>query len=353
MFRPFTYLVPFIFYALALFSFQQAGLYSWIPVAYAFIIIPLFELAVKPNSRNLEKIEEELALKNPVYDIILYAAVAMQWFSLWIFLNIMKEGASLSASDMAGRILTMGVLCGVFGINVGHELGHRKSISEQWLARMMLLTSLYMHFFIEHNKGHHTHVGTDEDPASAPKNQSIYAFWPRAIIGTHVKAWKIAIRDARKADRRLPFVFNEMMLMDIIQLLFLSAIFLWFGSFVLICFLASAVFGMLLLEGVNYIEHYGLRRERLEEGYYERVKTHHSWNSNHILGRLTLFELTRHSDHHYQASRKYQVLRDMEGSPQMPTGYPGTLLLTLIPPVWFRIMNKRLDEIKELKTEHS
>jgi alkane 1-monooxygenase len=341
--RPLLFLVPFVFYALALFSFQYNGLYSWIPVAYAFVFIPLFELIIKPSRRNLEKVEEELAAKNPIYDIILYLAVALQYYSLWIFLNMFQQGEYMTPSDIAGHILAMGILCGVFGINVGHELGHRRKKSEQILARVMLLSSLYMHFFIEHNKGHHTHVATDEDPASAEKGLSIYAFWPRAIIGTHIKAWRIASREAAQKGIRLPFIFNEMLLYDLLQIAFVLTLYYFFGSFVLICFLASALIGMLLLEGVNYIEHYGLRRERRDEGYYERVKAHHSWNSNHILGRLTLFELTRHSDHHYQASRKYQILRDIEGSPQMPTGYPGTLLLTLIPPIWFRVMDKKIE----------
>lgn len=341
--RPFVYLVPFIFYILALLSFQYNGFYAWIPALYAFVFIPLFELLIKPNRRNLEKVEEELAVKNPIYDIILYLAVILQYYSLWIFINLMQNTDNMPVSDIAGHIVTMGILCGVFGINVGHELGHRRSFFEQLLARAMLLTSAYMHFFIEHNKGHHTHVATDEDPASAPKGQSIYVFWPRAIIGTHIKAWQIAAKDSARAGIKLPLILNEMMLTDLIQISFIFAIYYFFGFTALLCFLAAALFGMLLLEGVNYIEHYGLRREKREEGYYERVKAHHSWNSNHILGRLTLFELTRHSDHHYQASRKYQILRDIEGSPQMPTGYPGTLLLTLLPPLWFRVMDKRLE----------
>ena len=344
--RPLIYLIPFIFYALALISFDQSGILSWLPVLYAFLFIPLFELLIKPNARNLEKVEEELALANPLYDYILYLAVILQYFSLWQFLNVMKGGHSMAVSDITGHILAMGVLCGVFGINVAHELGHRRKKGEQLLARVMLLSSLYMHFFIEHNKGHHTHVGTEEDPASAEKGLSIYGFWPRAIIGTHIKAWRIAGKEAAQKGVRLPLIFNEMLLYDLIQIGFVFTIYFFFGSFVLLCFLAAALIGMLLLEGVNYIEHYGLRREKREEGYYERVKAHHSWNSNHILGRLTLFELTRHSDHHYQASRKYQVLRDIEGSPQMPTGYPGTLLLTLIPPVWFWVMNKKLKRLR-------
>jgi alkane 1-monooxygenase len=120
------------------------------------------------------------------------------------------------------------------------------------------------------------------------------------------------------------------------------AVFTFFGSLALLCFLAAAVLGILLLETVNYIEHYGLERKKTESGY-ERAMPEHSWNSSHILGRLMLFELSRHSDHHYLASRKYQVLRHHDSAPQMPTGYPGMLLLSLIPPIWFGIMHKRIE----------
>ena len=124
-----------------------------------------------------------------------------------------------------------------------------------------------------------------------------------------------------------------------------ASIFLMFGIFAGTCFLAAATIGFLLLETVNYIEHYGLERKKTEEGY-ERAMPEHSWNSNHFLGRLLLFELSRHSDHHYQASRKYQLLRHHEEAPQMPTGYPGMILLAMFPPLWFQVMHKRMTEFK-------
>ena len=112
-------------------------------------------------------------------------------------------------------------------------------------------------------------------------------------------------------------------------------------------YLAAAVIGILLLETVNYIEHYGLRRKKIDGAYYEKVMPAHSWNSNHPLGRILLFELSRHSDHHYMASRKYQILRHFDESPQMPTGYPGMMVLSMFPPLWFYIMHKKIDEYKK------
>jgi alkane 1-monooxygenase len=236
----------------------------------------------------------------------------------------------------------MGLLCGVFGINVGHELGHRVNVFEQTLAKMLLLTSLYMHFYIEHNKGHHKRVATPEDPSSARYGEWVYSFYFRSIILSYLSAWHIANEDLRKNGKATFSLLNEMLLFQLIQIAFLAFLFFIFGWQATIYFVVAAIIGFLLLETVNYIEHYGLQRKSTGEGKYERAMPAHSWNSDHVIGRLFLFELSRHSDHHYLASRKYQLLRHHDDAPQMPTGYPGMLLLALIPPIWFWVMNKRI-----------
>jgi alkane 1-monooxygenase len=159
-----------------------------------------------------------------------------------------------------------------------------------------------------------------------------------------VSAWEIANNESRKKNGTAFSWKNEMIQFQLIQAAFLFLIYWFFGFFVLTCFLGAALMGILLLETVNYIEHYGLQREQLENGRYERAMPAHSWNSNHVVGRLMLFELSRHSDHHYLASRKYQVLRHHDNAPQMPTGYPGMMLLSLVPPLWFAIMNRRIEK---------
>jgi alkane 1-monooxygenase len=239
------------------------------------------------------------------------------------------------------------LLCGSFGINVGHELGHRNKKYEQAMAKMLLLSSLYMHFFIEHNKGHHKRVSTPEDPSSARFNEPLYRFYLRTVIGAYRSAWEISSAELKK--KSLPFLHwkNEMLMFQVIQLSFVTGILLLFGWLTTLYFLAAAVMGFLMLETVNYIEHYGLQRRKTGPSSYERALPIHSWNSNHVLGRIVLFELSRHSDHHYLASRKYQVLRHHDDAPQMPTGYPGMMLLSLIPPLWFRVMNHRVEDIRK------
>jgi alkane 1-monooxygenase len=214
------------------------------------------------------------------------------------------------------------------------------------MSKMLLLTTLYMHFFIEHNRGHHKNVSTDEDPASSRLGEIVYFFYFRSIYGSFISAWKLE----SERLKRLKFSFwsfkNEMIVYQFLQASLILVIFYFFGMETTLFFLISATIGILLLETVNYIEHYGLRRKKKEKGY-ERTLPIHSWNSNHPVGRMVLLELSRHSDHHYIASRKYQILRHFNESPQMPTGYPGMLILSLFPPLWFKVMNPRIEKYRK------
>jgi alkane 1-monooxygenase len=344
--RALKYLSPFLLYAGSLRAFTATGWEVWMPLFYAFMVIPVLELFISPNSNNLNAAEEEVVKADKTYDIIIYLVVGLQFFALSGFLYGFIHD-ELTTMDIAGRIVAMGILCGVFGINVGHELGHRVNKFEQGLAKALLLTSLYMHFFTEHNKGHHRRVATPEDPSSARYGEMIYTFYFRTIIFSYISAWHISNDEMRKKGNSALSLKNEMVQFTIIQLAFIGLIFLMTSWLITLYFIAAAFIGILLLESVNYIEHYGLQRKSTGEGKYERAMPEHSWNSDHIIGRLMLFELSRHSDHHYLASRKYQILRHHDKSPQMPTGYPGMILLSLFPPAWFYVMNKRIKSLQK------
>jgi alkane 1-monooxygenase len=342
-FRWIKYYSPLFFFLGAFISFYYRGWLGFFPVCIAFAGIPLLELLLKPNDQNLTAIEEEMVKKDVIYDYILYVFFFLQLIALLCFLYTVSQH-SLSILDLAGCVTSMGVLCGIFGINLAHELGHRAHKTEQFLAKTLLLSSLYMHFFIEHNKGHHKRVATNEDPASAQFNESLFHFYFRSILGSYISAWEIANTEMKK--RKLPAFHykNQMLQFQLIQILFLAGIAMLFSVQTMILFFAAACFGIFLLESINYIEHYGLSRNSIAPGKYERPMPHHSWNSNHVLGRVMLFELSRHSDHHYLASRKYQILRHHESAPQMPTGYPGMLVLAHIPPLWFKVMNPLVEK---------
>lgn len=339
--KAFKYTSPIIIYALAVNAFFARDIGIFLPLILVWIGIPVLELLFKPDPSNMDAAEEEIAKADNTYDYLLYMIVPMQYVALFLFLNsFTQEG--LEGWMIGGRIFVMGLLCGTFGINVGHELGHRTNPLEQNLAKALLLTSLYMHFYIEHNRGHHKRVSTPEDPSSARPGESVYAFFMRSIVGSYRSAWDISNRERIK--KNIPWLSfrNEMLMFQLLQIGLIVGIAAYFGLETTGWFVCAAVIGFLLLETVNYIEHYGLQRKKTGVVSYERPKPAHSWNSDHAIGRLVLFELSRHSDHHYMASRKYQILRHHEDAPQMPTGYPGMMILSLIPPLWFKVMDRRI-----------
>ena len=246
--------------------------------------------------------------------------------------------------EMVGIVLSLGILLATNAINVAHELGHRKTQRERTLSKLLLLPCLYMHFYLEHNFGHHKNVATPEDPATSKKNQSVYHFWITSVLKQYKNAWQIQLSILAKGNHTYFSLKNDMLWYSIFQLCYLDLCFLFFGISGLLFALAVGVLSFVFLETINYVEHYGLVRKKLPSGRYERVQTHHSWNSNHIIGRIVLYELTRHSDHHFKASKKYQILENKKESPQLPFGYPTSILLSLVPPLWFWIMNSRIPE---------
>ena len=334
--RALRYAFTLIGPSLALVGFLGHGWWCWGLPLHGFVLIPILELILPPKHMNLAEDEATAAMADPLFDLLLYAIVPIQWALLVVFLFTVDE-VGLSTFETLGRVVSMGLLCGVYGINVAHELGHRATRWERDLSRALLLSSLYMHFIIEHNRGHHRRVGTPEDPASARFGENIYFFWVRTIVYSFISAWRIEADRLKKEGVATFGAHNEMIRFLLIEVALLAVVFAFFGGYVMVCFIGAALIGILLLETVNYIEHYGLGRVRNANGGYGRVQHYHSWNSDHPIGRLMLFELTRHSDHHWKASKKYQVLDSVQDGPQLPTGYPGMMILSLIPPLWFAV----------------
>ena len=340
--KPLRYLAAFIAPLSALGSLIAPGAATFAAVAITFGLFPVVELLFSGKEQNLSEDEERSAWKQRGFDVLLYAMVPMQFGLLGLYLWRLSFGAPTPV-EIAGMTASMGIACGVLGINVAHELGHRRKKSEQTMAKALLLTTLYMHFFIEHNRGHHTRVATEEDPASARYNETVYAFWLRSMTGSWLGAWALERDRLTRRNERVWSWNNEMVRFSVIQLTALIAVGIGFGPTAVAGYLAVSVIGALTLETVNYLEHYGLERARLEDGRYERVEPVHSWNSNHPIGRALLFELSRHSDHHANARRPYQVLRHFDEAPQLPTGYPGMMILALFPPLWRAVMHPSIE----------
>lgn len=343
MWKNYKYLIAYLAPIAGFWGVWQGGWASPGSVYIAFIFIPILEQLLPESDYNLTPEEEMRQSGLRLFDWLLYIHIPIL-YGLIVFALHTQSVRPLSAAEWAGSLLNLGLVIGAFGINVAHELGHRAGRVEQTLAKILLLPALYMHFFIEHNRGHHKNVATDEDPASARKGETLYAFWLRSVTGSYLNAWRLEARRLNAAGLPAFHWRNEMIWFQIIQLLYLAGILTFFGWKGLLLATGGAVLGFLLLETVNYIEHYGLRRRKLESGRYEPVKPIHSWNSDHELGRIFLYELTRHSDHHYKATRKYQILRHWEESPQLPYGYPTSILMALAPPLWFSVMDKLADK---------
>lgn len=344
--RDFKYLIAYIIPIAVGLSFYLGGIWSFLGLFIAFFIIPLIELFYKGTTENLEIEEEDTQLKKRFFDFVLYLNVPIIWGLLIYYFHTISQGGH-TWWELVGMTTTIGILLGGNGINIAHELNHRETWHEKLFAKMLLLPSFYLHFVIEHNYGHHKWISTDKDPASSRLNESIYAFFFRSTFMGYASAWNISGElTSKKGHAAFHPIHNPMFAYTLLQLIYIGTIVYIFGLAMLPFIIISGIIGFSLLEAVNYIEHYGLRRKKLPSGRYEAVQPHHSWNSNHELGRIFLYELTRHSDHHFKANRKYQILRHFDNTPQLPLGYPGSIIIAMFPPLWFAYMNPKVEKVR-------
>lgn len=339
--KDFKYLAAFSIPIMGFLGLILKGYWVWATPIFSFVCIPILELIFPVDTDNLQPSEAESKLKRKVFDWLLYLNLPLV-YGITIYGLFVVSSTTLQTYEFVGLIISVGIVLGVNGINVAHELSHRQTTKERFLGKALLLPSFYMHFYIEHNFGHHLHAATPEDPATARYNQSVYSFWFTSTIRQYFSAWKIQNKLLKNNNQSFFSIKNDMFWYVIFQVTYLTIVALIFGTTALIFALFAGIVGFILLETVNYIEHYGLLRLPTKSGRYERVKEMHSWNSNHVIGRIVLYELTRHSDHHYKSSKKYQTLDCHDDSPQMPYGYPTSMVIAMIPPLWFGIMNKRV-----------
>ena len=329
------YLFVFTLPALAYISFHSTGWKAYLPVLEAFALIPLLELLFTPDNSNLSPETKVQKVGDTFYRFVLRLCVPTQLAMGYVML-VQTQG-EMETSTLIGRILSHGMLCGVMGINVAHELGHKRNKMDQFFAKVLLTSTLYTHFFLEHNYGHHKHVGTKDDPSTARRGEWVYQFWFRSIVFSYLSAWRIGT--SRSKGNILK---NEMVWYTFTQIAMLAIISNSFGSVGIIALVGASMTGWIMLETVQYIEHYGLTRSKVNDYRYEDVNPSHSWNSNHQMGRAILFELSRHSDHHYLPHKDYVELDHHDHSPQLPTGYPGMMLISFIPPLFFYLVHKRI-----------
>ena len=331
-------LMPAVSCALWVSTGQAAWLWGTLAVWYG--IVPVIDHLLPEDGSNPPEAVVPQLDADPYYRVLTWLTVPIHYFTLVCAAWTVGTQA-LPWHAIVGLALSVGVVNGL-AINTGHELGHKKTGLERWLAKIVLAVVGYGHFLIEHNRGHHVDVATPVDPASSKMGQSIYAFACWEIPGAMRRAW--ASEKARVArEQRGPWTLdNEVLQPLLITMGLYGGLLIAFGWIMVPFLFLQAFWGWFgILTSANYIEHYGLLRQKLDTGRYERCQPHHSWNSNHTLSNLILFNLQRHSDHHANATRRYQCLRNFEGLPTLPSGYPLMFAMALIPPLWFAVMDPR------------
>jgi alkane 1-monooxygenase len=331
-------LLPFIAWGLV--NATGWGVFWFTGPFLVFGAFPIFDLwrgldPSNPPDEVIKQLEEDR-----YYRRCTYAYLPLQYAGLVLACWLWSDGG-LSTIDSIGLALTVAMVSGV-AINTAHELGHKRDQLERWLSKVALAQSAYGHFYIEHNRGHHVRVATPEDPASARLGESFWEFLPRTVLGSLRSAWRLESARLARMGKRPWLPRNDILSAWAMTVVLYGVLVAVFGAVVLPYLVLQAVVGFSLLEIVNYLEHYGLLRQRREDGRYERTRPEHSWNSNNIASNVALYHLQRHSDHHANPTRRYQALRHVDEAPQLPSGYAGMILIALFPPLWYRVMDHRL-----------
>jgi len=327
---------------MGIFLYLQTGS-QWslgVPLAFFYLVVPFMDWALGSDTNNppeeiVPQLEEDI-----YYRLLTWLTVPLH------FLVLIAVAWFVGTQELSGwSVLVMALTAGAFsglGVNTAHELGHKKTAIERNLAKIAQAVPAYGHFCIEHNRGHHIHVATSDDPASSRMGESIYQFMLREIPGAFLRGWAAEKERLARLGKGPWCLHNDILQSYALSVVLQGSLILAFGWIMIPFLVIHNVWAWFQLTSANYIEHYGLLREKLANGRYERTQPHHSWNANYIFSNIALFHLERHSDHHANPTRRYQSLRNFEGIPELPNGYFGMYLIAYIPWLWYRVMDKRV-----------
>lgn len=324
---------------------------AWIflTLLIAYVVAPALD-ALTGEDRNNPPEEVVIHLdRDKYYRYLTYMVVPLHF--LTFFVCAWYAGTQdLSVLEFLGLAMVAGMIAGL-AINTAHEMGHKNSRLEKTLAKFALVVPAYGHFCIEHNRGHHLRVSTPADCSSARMGESVYQFAVRDVAGAFVHAWQLEKERLNNRGKSVWHQDNQFLQAHALSGAIAVILIVAFGWVMVPYLLVHHALAYWQLTSANYVQHYGLLRKKDENGKYERCKPHHSWNSNHIFSNLVLFHLERHSDHHANPLRRYQSLRHFENLPSLPSGYFGAYLLAYVPPLWFRVMDKRLLALADVQND--
>ena len=333
-------LIPFIGWGLA----EATGLAVmwWFGPLFVFGVVPFVDVLIGKDSANPPDSAVRWLEQDRYYRWCTYLFIPLQYASL-VFACWMWAHGDLGVAEKLGLALSVAMVGGI-AINTAHELGHKRRQHERWLSKVALAQSAYGHFFIEHNRGHHVRVATPEDPASSRLGESLYEFLPRTVWGSLKSALHLEKERLDRMGKPFISVHNDVLNAWAMTVVLFGALTAAFGLDVLPWLLIQAVVGFSLLEAVNYLEHYGLLRQKRDDGSgrYELCRPEHSWNSDNVASNVFLYHLQRHSDHHANPVRRYQALRHYDDLPELPSGYATMILFAYLTPVWRRVMDPKV-----------
>lgn len=246
--------------------------------------------------------------------------------------------------EIASLAISVGATTGIFGVLAAHEMVHSRSRAKRALGSAMLSGMTYRHFDIAHVYGHHRWAGTERDPSTARRGENLYAFFLRTFVRQIVMAYEFEAR--RCARKSFPLLRNRVWRDAFVMTAIYAALWYVWGPMAALFLALESFVGIFVLEVFNYTAHYGLMRARGSDGMFEPMTHRHAWNSSAPAANLLIFNMGRHSDHHARAAAVYGTLRPLEGAPELPGSYAGSIVMALIPPLWRRVMDGELDRIE-------
>jgi len=310
-------------------------IWAFAPFIWVLIVVPIFDFLL-PNLNKEDNNLDEKKFHNFSLVIILPGI-----FALIIYGLIKVSQNNISYLEAAALGAAVGMSGGAIGITTAHELIHRSNKKMRAIGVMLLVLCMYGHFRIEHIYGHHKNFATKEDPATAKKGENFYSFLMRCILMSLNSSWKIE-KSLLKKKNLSPYNFrNRMFHYFFLEIILLIMSFIFAGINGLIFILLHSAVSITLLELVDYIQHYGLERKKVN-GKYENYGEHHSWNSRHTSANWSTFNLGLHAEHHQSASKHYPLLSQKKRILEMPNNYPIMIIMALIPPIWFKVMDSKL-----------
>ncbi len=330
------------------------GVWYWLTVFVLLLSIALDPI-VGADPVNAP-IEMDAELTNKLFfRVMLWLYVPMQFLmtlfcyslisetSMGVFLAMGVTYAPLGWDEIIGLALSLSLVTG-FGATIGHELCHHGNRIDRFLGQVLLTPISMADFFVYHNFHHHLTVATPEDHATAPYGENFWRFAVRSTIRKSICAWQVEADRLKRKGLKVASVNNQMIVITVMQLSWLTLLLAIFGWATIPLFILQYFFPRMLLATADFAEHYGLMRKKLADGSYEKVRAEHAWDDSAIISSFYMCQIDRHSDHHTNVGRPYQILRVMEKAPRLPYGYLNILFVVMVPSAWRKLMHPIIEE---------